>query len=207
MISVVLVGAGGHCKSTIEILESLSVEYEITGILDPSISGSLYGYPILGNDDLIKDLVKDNSFIITVGSIKTTKIRETLEQRIIKENGRIVSCIANSAIVSKRAVIGSGTVVFNHTHVNVDCRIGRNCILNTASNIEHDCVLGDFVHVSTGAMINGYCTIGNHCFIGSNATIINGISITDDVIIGAGTVVIEDILDSGVYVGNPAKRI
>lgn len=207
MISVVLVGAGGHCKSTIEVIESNSDMYKITGILDSNFTGIICGYPILGNDDLIEELVKENYFIITVGSIKSAKIRENIEKKIVKENGKILSIVSKNAIVSKRAIIGYGTVVFNNSHVNADCRVGNNCILNTACNIEHDCIIGDFVHVSTGAMINGGCSIGNRCFIGSNATIMNGISISDDVIVGAGSVVVKNIIDSGVYVGNPAKKI
>jgi len=48
--------------------------------------------------------------------------------------------------------------------------------------------------------------IGNHVSIGSNATILP-VSICDDVVIGAGAVVTKDILQPGVYAGNPARKI
>ena len=48
--------------------------------------------------------------------------------------------------------------------------------------------------------------IGDHVSIGSNATILP-VSICDHVVIGAGSVVTKDILEAGVYVGNPAKKI
>jgi acetyltransferase-like isoleucine patch superfamily enzyme len=48
--------------------------------------------------------------------------------------------------------------------------------------------------------------IGNRVSIGSNATILP-VSICDQVVIGAGAVVTKDIKESGVYAGNPAKKI
>jgi acetyltransferase-like isoleucine patch superfamily enzyme len=49
-------------------------------------------------------------------------------------------------------------------------------------------------------------TIGNRVSIGSNATIMP-VKITDDVVVGAGSVVLRDILEPGIYAGNPAKKI
>lgn len=207
MNNIILLGAGGHCKSTIEVLETRKDDFFIKGILDADVKGKLLGYPILGNDDLIKSLVQDNFFIITVGSIKSTKIREKIAEKVLNVGGKFATVISMSASVSTRTMIGSGTVVFNNVNVNSDCEIGENCILNTAANIEHDCRIGGFVHVSTGAMINGGCDIGNSCFIGSNATIANGVTICDDVVIGAGSVVVKNITESGTYVGNPARKV
>ena len=48
--------------------------------------------------------------------------------------------------------------------------------------------------------------IGNNVSIGSNATILP-IEICDNVVIGAGAVVTKNIVESGVYVGNPAKKM
>ena len=48
--------------------------------------------------------------------------------------------------------------------------------------------------------------IGDNVSIGSNATILP-VTICDDAVIGAGAVVTKDIAVSGVYAGNPAKKI
>ncbi|MAE39125.1 MAG: UDP-3-O-(3-hydroxymyristoyl)glucosamine N-acyltransferase [Euryarchaeota archaeon] len=49
-------------------------------------------------------------------------------------------------------------------------------------------------------------TIGNRVSIGTNATLMP-VTICDDVVIGAGAVVTKDIIESGTYVGNPARKI
>ena len=48
--------------------------------------------------------------------------------------------------------------------------------------------------------------VGNNVSIGSNSTILP-VTICDNVVIGAGSVVTKDIIESGVYAGNPAKLI
>jgi acetyltransferase-like isoleucine patch superfamily enzyme len=48
--------------------------------------------------------------------------------------------------------------------------------------------------------------VGNNVSIGSNATILP-VTICDDVVIGAGSVVTRDIVESGVYLGSPAKKV
>jgi len=48
--------------------------------------------------------------------------------------------------------------------------------------------------------------IGNYVSIGTNATILP-VTITDHVVIGAGSVVTKDILEPGIYAGNPVKKI
>ena len=49
----------------------------------------------------------------------------------------------------------------------------------------------------------GKTRIGNNVSIGSNSTILP-VTITDHVVIGAGSVVTKDILEPGIYAGNPA---
>jgi acetyltransferase-like isoleucine patch superfamily enzyme len=48
--------------------------------------------------------------------------------------------------------------------------------------------------------------LGNHVSVGSNATILP-VAICDHVVIGAGAVVTHDIVEPGVYAGNPARFI
>lgn len=207
MLNLILVGGGGHCKSTIEAIESQPESFNIKGILDSNIGETVSGYSVIGSDELIPQLTKENAFVITVGSIKSTKIREKIATNIKACNGCFPIIKASTSIVSKRSIIGEGTVILHNATINADVVIGEQCIINTAANIEHDCKIGDFVHVSTGAMINGGCQIGNRCFVGSNSTIAQGITVCDDVVIGAGSVVIKDIIEPGTYVGNPCRKI
>ena len=77
--NIVLVGGGGHCISVIDIIENGN-EFNILGILDPnSKENNLLDYKILGGDNLIPELVNENTyFLITVGQIKSYSTRKKI---------------------------------------------------------------------------------------------------------------------------------
>ena len=185
--NIVLVGGGGHCISVIDIIENGN-EFNILGILDSnSKENNILGYKILGGDNLIPELVNENTcFLITVGQIKNYSKRKKIAKTLIENNAKLATVISSLAYVSRHAHIEEGTVIMNHAVVNAKSRIGKNCIINTKSNIEHGVKIGDFCHISTCAVINGDSEVGKESFIGSNATISNGILIKENSIISAG---------------------
>ena len=185
--NIVLVGAGGHCISVIDIIENMT-DFNILGVLDPNVrENNVLGYKILGGDNLIPELVNENTyFLITVGKIKSCSIRRILSKTLTENNAKLATVISSLAYVSKHAKIEEGTVIMNHAVVNAKSKIGKNCIINTKSNIEHGVSIGEFCHISTCAVVNGDSVIGSGTFIGSNATISNDVSIKENSIISAG---------------------
>lgn len=75
MKPLILVGGGGHCKSVIDVAESMG--HSILGILDlpENVGHSILGYPVLGTDDDIPLFVNQADFIVTVGFIKESSLR------------------------------------------------------------------------------------------------------------------------------------
>jgi len=205
--SIVLIGGGGHCKACIDVIETTN--FKIAGVIDKKADAcEVLGYKILGSDDDLESIVKRNySFLITIGQIKDPLPRIKVFERIKQLNGRFVTAIGSSASVSKYCTIGEGTIVMHQAMVNSSTKIGINCILNSRALVEHDCTIGDHTHISTAAVVNGNCTIGNRVFVGSNSVIAQGIRVADDVVIGAGSVVIKNILQPGIFVGNPVREI
>ncbi|WP_026905515.1 acetyltransferase [Pedobacter glucosidilyticus] len=207
--NLILIGAGGHCKSCIEVIEAQD-QYQIKGILDlqHKVGETLLGYPIIGTDNDLPNLTKQGyHFLITLGQIKSVVARKSLYQKLKSLNAPIATIISPYAIVSKHASIAQGTILMHHVKVNAGVQIGENCILNTACNVEHDVHIGHHCHISTQAVINGDVTIADEVFIGSGAIIRNGIHIASSTIIGAGAVLLQNIDEPGIFVGNPSKRI
>ena len=185
--NIVLLGAGGHCISVIDIIENGN-DFNILGILDSNVKkNNILGHKILGGDNLISDLVNENTyFLITVGQIKSYSVRKNIAKTLKENNAKLATVISPLAYVSKHAYVEEGTVIMNHAIVNAKAKIGKNCIINTKSNIEHGVSIEDFCHISTCAVVNGDCVVGKGSFIGSNATISNGITIKENSIISAG---------------------
>lgn len=184
MKKIILVGAGGHCKSCIDVIENEN-KYKITGIIDKK-KNFLLNYKVFSESYLNKKLIKNNYAFATVGQIKNYKVRVKLFNKLKNLGFKIPSIISPSAYISKHAVIGQGTIVMHGAIVNAGVIIGNNCIINTNSLIEHDVIIGDHTHVSTEATINGGVIIGKKVFIGSRSIIKDNISIGECSIVGAG---------------------
>jgi UDP-3-O-[3-hydroxymyristoyl] glucosamine N-acyltransferase len=71
----------------------------------------------------------------------------------------------------------------------------------------HDVRAGDFFTTAPGVRINGKVQIGDLVYFGSNSVTKEEISIGNQITIGAGACVVNDILESGIYVGVPARKL
>lgn len=209
MKRIILLGAGGHCISCIDVIDSTK-QFEIVGILDPNepVGKLVCGYPVLGDDSLIKKYCEqDCSFVITVGQIKSSNSRKTLYNLIKSFEGELPVIISPYSYVSSSAYIAEGTIVMHHAIVNSMANLGQCSIINTKALVEHESIIGEFCHISTGVCVNGQVSIGNECFIGSNTVVGNNLLIANNVVIGAGSQVLRNIITKGVYVGNPLRKI
>jgi sugar O-acyltransferase (sialic acid O-acetyltransferase NeuD family) len=197
---VYLVGAGGHVRSLINILDLNG--FKICGIYDDNFKNDeeINSYRLVGK---LENIEADNKLILAVGG---NKKRELLFYKyynhIIKK--RIVH---PSAIIEENVKLGRGNQVFAGVYINTNAKIGDNNILNTKSIIEHEVVIGNHNHISVGTILCGRVRIGNNCFIGAGAVIIDKVLICDAVIVGANSVVVKDIVEPGTYVGNPVRKI
>ncbi|NQU88807.1 MAG: acetyltransferase [Mariniphaga sp.] len=195
MDKILLLGAGGHARSCIDVLEEEN-QFEIAGLIEKgeSISNESLGYPVIGTDDDLKVLRQQyKNALITVGQIKSPKIRIKLYQLLKELDFTLPVIISPHAYVSKHAQIGEGSIIMHGVIINANAKIGNNCIINNKSLIEHDAVIGDHCHIATGAIINGEVSVGNETSIGSGAVTKQAISIGKNCVIGAGVVLKNDI--------------
>ncbi len=195
MDKILLIGAGGHARSCIDVLEEEN-QFEIAGLVEKgeSLSNESLGYPVIGTDDDLNDLRKQYKYaLITVGQIQSPAIRVKLYQTLIELDFTLPTIISPKAYVSKHAQIGEGSIIMHGVIINANTKIGKNCIINNCALIEHDAAIGDHCHIATGAIINGEVCVGNETFIGSSAVTKQCISIGKNCIIGAGAVLKNDI--------------
>jgi sugar O-acyltransferase (sialic acid O-acetyltransferase NeuD family) len=188
--SLVLIGGGGHCRAVIDVVEQEN-KYRIIGILDGELAAGtqILGYEVLGGDEQIISYATKADFLITVGQIKTSAIREKIALAVTAAGGQFATVISPRAYISKSAKLGPGTVAMHDVLVNSLAEIGAHAILNTRSLVEHDTQIGDFVHVSTGAILNGGCQIGGSTFIGSGAVLHQLVEIPAGTVVPAGAII------------------
>lgn len=106
--------------------------------------------------------------------------------------------------IQRDVSIGPRTRIQSHSFVCELVTIGADCVVAHGVMFIND-------PYSSGGPARGdrsqwrATRIADRVSIGSNATILP-VSICSDVVIGAGAVVTRDIVEPGVYAGNPARR-
>lgn len=204
---LILIGGGAHCKSVIEACRSCG--RKVIGVMDlaDKVGGNILGIPIIATEYDIQRYVNDVEFVVTVGFIKDSTIRNSIINHVQSAGGIFGTVVASTAHVSPFAELGPGTVVLHGACINACAKIGSNVIVNTLSNIDHDVVVADNCHISTCASLNGMSSIGQCTFVGSQAAVCQCVNICHDVVIGAGSVITKNISIPGVYAGVPARMI
>jgi sugar O-acyltransferase (sialic acid O-acetyltransferase NeuD family) len=185
---LILIGGGGHCASCIDVIEQ-DGRFEIAGIVDANAnSDSLLGYPLLGNDKDLQELrSKYDQALITVGQIRTPKIRIKLFDYAQSLGFKFPVIVSPRAYVSRHATVGDGTIVMHDALINSRAAVGINCIINTKALVEHDAHISDHCHVSTGSIVNGGARIKQGTFVGSNAATRESVQTLENDFIKAGT--------------------
>src|SRR5262245_35468723 len=207
-MKVIGLGAGGHAKVVIDILQSAG-KCELVGLLDSSSSlrgKSIMGVPVLGGDDMLPELRGQGitHAFIGVGSIGDTRPRQQLYKRLRQYGFEVVNAIHPQAVVSPSVKLRQGVTIMAGCVLNAHARLGANVVVNTGSIVEHDCVIGDHAFLGPGVSLGGAVDIGTGAHVGIGATILQNLRIGKDVIVGAGAVVLENVPDKMVVVGVPA---
>jgi sugar O-acyltransferase (sialic acid O-acetyltransferase NeuD family) len=201
--SLILIGAGGHARSCIDVIEQQGF-FQIVGLVGlPEQQHTQYlGYAVIGMDSDLLELAKIYQYaLISTGQIQNAEHRMRLYQQATKLGFQLPVIIAPTAHVSQHATLGAGTIVMHGAIINAGVRVGRNCIINSRALLEHDSNIEDHCHISTGAILNGDVTVGDGSFIGSGSVIKQGVAIGENCLVGMGLTVRHNLSDHAYFTG------
>jgi sugar O-acyltransferase (sialic acid O-acetyltransferase NeuD family) len=200
---LLLIGAGGHARACIEVIEQQGM-YQIAGLVGmPEERRTQHlGYTVIATDRDLPELAKVYQYaLISVGQIRSPNARMRL-YRLAKDLGfKLPGIIAPTAHVSCHATIGMGSIVMHGAIVNAGAKVGDNCIINTRALVEHDATVEDNCHISTGAVLNGDVRVGSGSYVGSGSVIKEGILIGKTCLVGMGLSVRNNQPDHTFFVG------
>jgi sugar O-acyltransferase (sialic acid O-acetyltransferase NeuD family) len=200
MVSLLLVGAGGHAASCIDVIEQHG-GFRIAGLIGmpEEVGDCVLGYEVLGTDVMLPELATSlGRALIAVGHVKTAAPRVRIFERLRALGFELPTVISPRAWVSPHANIGAGSIVMHGAIVNARARVGLNCILNSKSLVEHDAHVADHCHIATGAILNGAASVGEGTFVGSNSCVRQEIRIGARCVVGMGERVLTDCADDTV---------
>lgn len=106
-----------------------------------------------------------------------------------------------------RVRYGRGCIVCANAVLTTDIQLGNFVHIDMGATVGHEAQIADYVRISPGANVSGRVRIGEAAFVGAGAVILERLNVAPEVLIGAGAVLIHDALESGTYVGVPARRL
>lgn len=204
MRKVLVVGAGGHSKVIVDILQQ-NGQYDVVGFVDSGDRQGYWGIPVIGRDEDLEVLRQERKIPYAFVALGNNVLREKVSRKVSDAGFELINVISSKALVSPRATLGKGVAVMAGAVVQADALIEDGCILNTNSSIDHECRVGAYSHIAPGTAVSGNTVIGTGCFLGTGSRVIDGIHIGNHVTVGAGGTVVGDLEDGCTAVGVPAR--
>jgi UDP-perosamine 4-acetyltransferase len=202
--AVVIIGAGGHAKVIIDILQERE-DCELAGCVsaDPDIH-TVLDVPVVGGDDALPGLLSSGvrHAFVAVGE---NRLRATLTRRAVGLGFSIVNAVSRHAVLSPRVALGAGIAVMPGAVINVDTVVADGAIINTGATVDHDCRIGAYAHLGPGTNLAGTVVIGDGAFLGAGSCVIPGRTVGAWSTVGAGAVVVRDIAEGVTAAGVPAR--
>lgn len=208
---LMLVGAGGLGRETLNLIDALNYEeprWAIQGFVDDdsSLAGSVVsGVRVLGPSELVKEA---NSYVVLcLGNDKLPYLRLEKSEYLGLEPERYATLVHPSAGVSSDSVIGPGSVLFQNVVMTAGVSIGSQVLLMPGVTLTHDDVIRNGATMASGACVGGRVEIGECAYVGMSATIRQGLTIGRGSVIGMGAVVLEDVPAEETWAGTPARKL
>ena len=187
----VIVGDGGHAR---EVMAQMGVK------LDRFVDDEY-----VSNDTFPLSKLDPNKHEVMI-AVADSKSRFDISQRLPK-GIKFFTFIHPTSLIMDDVEIGEGSFIGCYSVLTTNIKIGTHSILNRANHIGHDCRIGNFFSAMPGVIVSGNVTIQNLVYIGTNSSIREKIKICDLVTVGLNSGVVKDIVEPGVYVGTPVKKI
>ncbi|HEU4906132.1 MAG TPA: acetyltransferase [Solirubrobacterales bacterium] len=207
---LILIGAGGFARETIELVRSIGREaptWELVGLLDddPELRGQeILGVPVLGPCANVAEY-PEAKLAACVASPRDPLRRLRLVARLGLPLERYATLIHPRATIAESATIGAGSVIHANAVLTADVEVGWHVAIMPAVVLTHDDVVEDGVTFAAGAKAASDVTIEAGAYIGAGALLRERLRIGAGATVGMGSVVTRPVPAGEVWYGSPAR--
>jgi sugar O-acyltransferase (sialic acid O-acetyltransferase NeuD family) len=186
-LRVVVVGAGGYGRVTLDVLLAGGFGDRVLGFYDDAhavIPERVRGYPVLGDVEMLKSMLSiEPVHVIVAITDNTARLRVANSLRAL--GGQFFTAIHPLAYVSSVATIEGGCVVAAGVAVHPDTAVGSHCFLGSQSVVDRDAEVGAGSWISAGAVVGSGARVGARAVLGPNSSIGRKASVGADAEVGA----------------------
>lgn len=215
MTDVVVVGAGGFGRETLDVIEAHNREcaapediLNVVGIIDDKPSAINIerlrnrGYEVLGGLDFLTTIRPAEAYVLGIGS---PQVKKQIAERLDRDGLRARGVIHPHAVVGSDSAVEPGVIICSGAQISTNVRLDRHVHVNPNATIGHDTHLAEFTSVNPGAIVSGEVHVGPTTLVGAGAVILQGLFVGTACVIGASACLTKDIPTGKTAVGVPAR--
>lgn len=142
-MNLLILGAGSHGREVYEVAENLRIFNKIA-FLDDEKTGT----DIIGKCEFFEQYL--NNYPIAIPGVGNDDLRKKWIEELSEAGFVIPTIIDTSAVISKDAQIGYGTVVCARSAINRGTSVGNGCIVSSGAVIARNAHMQDWSFINSG---------------------------------------------------------
>jgi sugar O-acyltransferase (sialic acid O-acetyltransferase NeuD family) len=207
LIPLVIIGAGGFGREVLDLVKDVNravPTFEFLGFLDDGEAGGplleRIGAPHLGPSSHLADLRA--SYAIGIG---TPGPRRRIDALARSWGRAAVTLTHPSATIGSDVQIGDGAVIAAGARLTTHIVVGRQAHINLNCTIGHDVIIEDYATLYPGVHLGGGCVIEEGATLGTGCVVLPNVRVGRGAVVGAGAVVVRAVAPDTTVVGTVAR--
>lgn len=208
MTRLMLVGASGLARETLEVVRLLGAAEEVSVVDDdPATWGTdLAGAPVVGGLDLVPEY-GDHELLVCVGRGPGRRaiVRRLTDLGVAPE--RYATLVHPAVDVPASCDVGRGTILLAGVVLTTAVRLGDHVVAMPHVTLTHDDVVDDYATLCAGVSLGGAVHVQEGAYLGMGATVREGSLVGVDTVLGMGAALVEDLPAGETWAGVPARPV
>lgn len=183
---LLIVGAGGHGRSVAEAV-LMAGQFNLVGFLDDGAFArceAVWDLPVLGPATAFENYSSHATHAVV--AIGNNVLRQKLFAQLKAAGFALASVIHPKAMVSPRALLGSGVAVMAGAIVGTEATLGQGAIVNCGAVVDHHAQVQEFGHLGVNACMAGGSVLGALAWMQAGSAIGYGVHIAAGTVLKPG---------------------